>query len=490
MKFLVDTNVLIAGEPTDAGNVEKATELVARLVGSVAAHGGELYCHPDSLIELGRDKDSARRELRQTLVAKYPSLPAPPPIGQQLRQELGPLVPGSNHEVDAKMLAAVSGDAVDFLVTGDLGIHRRAKRVGLEQRVVSVSDALFLLRELAAEATSEFPAVSRILCHQLDHTEAFFDSLRASYEGFDDWIKRAKREHRPAYRIEVGGQLAGLALLKEDDSEALVGVSGRLLKICTLKIADEFRGNRYGELMLKAIFEHCRVGGFAAVFCTCFPKQRDLVSHLSRFGFEVTTHKGPELVLVKRFNPTDHEREVLDALTYHIRFGPNLVKTAGAKAYVVPVQPHWHAELFPEMNKQMELFAGRTPYGNSIRKAYLCRSMTNEVEPGAVLLFYRSHDRPSIEAVGVAEGSLRSHKPIDIIHYVGTRTVYSEAEVEAMAEEASRGVLAILFRQAASINNTPLADLVGAGVLKGSPQSITQVQSTEGIEWIRSQIEA
>ena len=116
--------------------------------------------------------------------------------------------------------------------------------------------------------------------------------------------------------------------------------------------------------------------------------------------------------------------------------------------------------------------------------------MTNEVEPGAVLLFYRSHDRPSIEAVGVAEGSLRSHKPIDIIHYVGTRTVYSEAEVEAMAEEASRGVLAILFRQAASINNTPLADLVGAGVLKGSPQSITQVQSTEGIEWIRSQIEA
>ncbi|QDV73240.1 GNAT family N-acetyltransferase [Botrimarina mediterranea] len=489
MKFLIDTNVLIAGEPTDAQNVEPATGAVARLVGAVLAHGGELYCHPDSLVELGSDRDPARRELRQTLVAKYPSLPAPPAIGQALIEELGPLVPGSNHEIDAKMLAAVAGDAVDFLVTSDLGIHRRAKRVGLEQRVVSVSDALFLLRELAAEAPLEFPAVSKIFCHELDHTAPFFDSLRAGYDGFDDWIKQAKREHRPAYRIEVGGRLAGLALLKEDDNEPLAGSSGRLLKLCTMKIADEFRGNRYGELILKPVFEHCRVGGFDAVFCTCFPKEKELVSHLSRFGFELVGRKGQELVLVKRFKPTDHERQELDPLAYHVRFGPYRVKAAGAAAFVVPVQPRWHEQLFPELEEQMGLFAGQTPYGNSIRKAYLCRSMTKTIEPGSVLLFYRSQDRSCVQAVGIAEASVRSREPIEIIRYVGTRTVYSEAEVEAMAAESNQGVLAVLFRQAQSIDNTPLLELVRAGVLKGAPQSITKVRTPKGIEWIRSRVE-
>jgi L-amino acid N-acyltransferase YncA len=493
VKLLIDTNVIVASEPTDSANVEATTAATSQLLGLIAAQRQEVYVHPASLQEIAGDRDEQRRSTRLQLVQKYVALPAPPRLSVGLCQMLGRPASGSHDEVDLLMLSAIAADAVDFLVTNDRGVHRRAARVGLADRVLGISDAILLLRELAPKQLTEFPAVSKILCHELDHEDAFFDSLRRSYghDQFNAWIRRAKREHRPAYRIAVGDDLAGLAVLKEGDTEPLLQHLGRVAKICMFKIADGHRGKRLGELLLKPTFEHCLTGEFDAAFCTCFPKERELIAFLRRFGFVVAGRTAiDEIVLVKRFTPTAQERHTLDPLTYHVRFGPARIKLGDAKGYVVPIVPDWHRALFPELDRQMELFAGETPYGNSILKAYLCKSNVTRINPGSVLMFYRSGDRQSVQGIGVAEQSLRSRDPDTIIRFVGTRTVYTAGEIQEMAASSNRGILAILFRQARSIDAVRLAELVASGVVTAHPQSISQVARQEGVEWMRNTIEA
>ena len=59
---------------------------------------------------------------------------------------LGEPKPNSHDAIDMLILAALVGNAVDFLVTEDNGIHRRAARLNLANRVLTVGDALVTVR--------------------------------------------------------------------------------------------------------------------------------------------------------------------------------------------------------------------------------------------------------------------------------------------------------------------------------------------------------
>ena len=110
----------------------------------------------------------------------------------------------------------------------------------------------------------------------------------------------------------------------------------------------------------------------------------------------------------KSLSPTAEDYD-LDALEFHIRFGPYVVRTDGVTFSVVPIRPQYHQRLFPEVEQQTEIFSGQTPFGNSIRKAYLCKSSARYLSPGDVLLFYRSRDRRSVQCTAVIEGT-RGHR--------------------------------------------------------------------------------
>jgi hypothetical protein len=158
----------------------------------------------------------------------------------------------------------------------------------------------------------------------------------------------------------------------------------------------------------------------------------------------------------------------------------------------VPIEPHWHDQLFPEQaprqqSAQLALFGATEeqthPWGNAIRKAYLCNAATNQVAPGDVLLFYRSTDQ-RFSAVGIVEGVLRSGEATEIMQFVGRRTVYTAAEISDMARRA-RGVLAIRFRQDRFLEPPiTLADMKMAGALTSWPQSVTRLRQ-QGMPWVR-----
>ena len=486
MKFLLDTNILIPAEPTSATNVEPSTPLVSQLLGLLAETKCQAYVHPASVEELRGDRDAARRSLRLQLLDKYVRLPAPPAITPLMTNVLGVPAPGSNTETDTRLLAAVVGNAVDFFVTSDDRIHRRAARLNLSSRVLTPEDAIATIRAILPTRPAPLPAVQAVLSHQLNAADPIFDSLRADYGGFDAWLARCQREHRQAFLIGPLQRHAAVAIVKQEQSGEH-GLHGKVLKICTFKVGDDARGYRYGELLLRCIFEYVVTNVFDKAFVTCFPRQQELRRFLETFGFfEHERTRDGEHVLVKRFDPTHEERQQLAPLDFHIRFGPHRISLSGAAVYVVPIQPQFHAALFPDLERQRSLLPGETVFGNAILKAYLCNASVRTIAPGSVLLFYRSQDVSSIRSVGVADACMRSSDAAEIARFVGQRTVYSFDRIEQMCQSET---LAILFRQSRTLPSVKLSDLIENNVLRAAPQTITSIRP-EGMAWIRQLIEA
>ncbi len=115
------------------------------------------------------------------------------------------------------MLASVFCNAVDFLITDDTGIHRRAKRLNCSDRVLSVADAWLMLESFRPEEIKPRPAVEPVFCHQLDSAEPIFDSLRADYIDFDRWLTKAQREHRRGFIIRhENTTIASVAIPKKN----------------------------------------------------------------------------------------------------------------------------------------------------------------------------------------------------------------------------------------------------------------------------------
>ena len=484
VKILIDTNIVIPLEPTSAGDLEPGTERVVKFAGTAQQFGCTLYIHPASRHDIQRDGNEVRRRLRSRLVQKYASLPDPPPVTLELERVLGAAVEFGNDWVDNHLLAALSANAVDWLVTEDQRIHRKARRLGLQDRVFIVGEAIAALDRLFAVPAPP-PAVRATPAYALKREDPIFASLREDYGNeFDPWLEKCAREHRQAWVIQEDGRYAALCIVNEEKSEKY-GLAGRVLKICTFKVSRQ--GLRYGELMLKTVFDFSVHRGFGHIFVQAFEKHSRLLDLLADFGFEPLaqrTERG-ELVLAKPLapGPGDPARTPLD---YNRRFGPRAVLLQDVPTFLIPIQPKFHAILFPELETQLDLLV-RSPAGNGIRKAYLCRSQTRRVAPGDNLLFYRSQGDQEITVLGVVEGTFVSTDPNLIASRVGKRTVYSFQDISDMCARGE--VLVLMFRQARNLAPAlKLADAVEAKLLKGPPQSIVNLPSTAGT-WLAQQID-
>ena len=479
MRFLLDTNILIPAEPTSTTDVEATTPVVTRLIGLLAGAKFSTFIHPSSATELLGDRDSSRRDLRQQLLSKYETLPSPPSVTEALHQQLGAPQPGTNNAVDNELIAAVERNAVNYLVTNDDRIHKKLVRLDLGHRGLYPSDAIGLVRGLAPQEISPPPAVRKGLCHELNREDTIFDTLRTDYDGFDSWLEKCQLNHREVFIVDSNDGVAGIAIIKDESEEH----PDRVLKICCFKVAETSRGFKFGELLLKSVFDYCIAHGFTRTYCTCFPKWTQLLGMLTDFGFYTSPQDGSdELIVEKRFAPIENANSI-SPLDFHVNFGPALIQPTN-EIFVVPIEPRYHQMLFPDMEEQQSFFAGETPFGNSIRKAYLCHSPSKSLTPGSILLFYRSDDYRNIQTVGVTESWVRSNNPTEIIEFVGQRTVYSKSAIEEMVKSE---ILAILFRYATVNVRITYDDLIENGCLVGRPQSITKIKP-DGVEWIQHQL--
>lgn len=489
--LLLDTNEFIALEPASR-KLEPALPRAADLVRLAHEGGHRFFLSAASLRDIRQDGDADRRATNLALARKYPMLqPISPPAA--LLDALGETAPppgrDSNDDRDLELLCALWADAVDFLVTEDERLRRRAVRAGFVDRVFNVAEAAAFLERLVPRATAPPPAVDALVSYQLDTADPIFESLRGDYPGFDDWLKKVRGAHRPAWVIRDAGRYGAIMLVK-DEADNELGLPGRVLKLSTFKVADDVAGRSYGELLLKTLFTHLHDGDYDTVYVTTFPKQVRLIELLMAFGFQSlneTTNDNTELVLVKYRRPVDPEER--DPLEAHRRHGPPYVHP-GSRVFVVPVQPQWHDALFPEFEMgRLDVWTGLHPYGNALRKAYVSGTRSRMVAAGDALLFYRTDDLQAATVVGVVEDVRVSSDPETIRRFVGRRTVYTPDELTSMARRHGE-LHAMIFRQDRLLDPTwSIGTLAGIGVLNGPPQSITEVRPG-GRAWVHQELGA
>jgi L-amino acid N-acyltransferase YncA len=484
LKFLIDTNIFIPLEPRSSSDLEALTKTTARLARLANEFGHSLYIHPAASFDVDRDGDQGRKKLRRIQLEKYPALPDPPEVSTQLEAILGRTSLGTNDWVDNQLIAAVAADSVDFLISEDVRIHKKARKLDFTDRVLTVTEAISLLLDLSEKVPSSPPAVLAVKAHAINSEDPILNGFRKDYLNFDQWLRKCKRQHRQAWIIKSDEEkLAALCIINHEKTPP-GGLNGKVLKLCSFKVSDSHNGFRFGELMLKAVLDHAFENCYEWIFVTVFEKYSKLIELFEDFGFsklDKKTNLG-EIVLAKPLNPQIDDSKIKDSLVYHIRYGPRFFKTEGVSWYVVPIKHRYAQVLFTEAESQTPLFAGLYPSGNAIRKAYLCNSRVRSIIPGSILVFYRTEEYRGGIAIGVVEKTFVSSSSDDIVKIVSKRTVYSLEEIKTLCKHP---VLVILFRQA-QIFSPPISlnRLVNGAVFVRPPQSIKKLKE-EGKQWLQ-----
>jgi GNAT superfamily N-acetyltransferase len=492
-KLLIDTNVVIGLE--DAQPVQTS---LAELVRVSNQHNVGLFVDSANYEDVARDKNTSRRTVTLSKLAKFQKLRGVPlPSKHDLVSRFGP-INNDNDKADVRLLVALSARAVDFIVTQDNGLHRRADRAGLGSGVLTVEDALEWLRQTFQEQAVILPYVVERKAYELNLSDSIFSSLRDDYPGFDQWFDKCRKQHRDCWTLEIGRQIAGL-VIRKDETHAEAGTThagSKILKVCTFKVRDEFRGEKFGELLLKQILWFAQRNRYGVIYITAYSKHVFLIDLLEYYGFQKTkTLPDGELflekIIVKGPLP-DAPPRVLD---FDREVYPRFYDGPTVQKFYVPIKPDYHIRLFPEIAfaKELPLFPNetfrpvlnesgvRTP-GNTIRKVYLCRAKTTQLKPGDLLFFYMSKGpsyaaSQSITTVGVVEQVAEITTSDELIRSTAKRSVFSAKQLERMQNSDSSPVKMIDFLLVGHIDSPiGLQTLIALGVLSARPpQSITRL---------------
>jgi hypothetical protein len=318
LKILIDTNILLPLEPTSLNDVESLSHQANEFVQKTQKAKALIYLLDVQKNDINRDKDENRRNLRLLACEKYQLL-----TNVQMSEffkgnfELSNLNP---HDfVDVSLLNALYCNAVSILVTNDNGIHSKAKKIGLGDRVYRLEDALdFINMQLPIDLKAEslHPIINKEKCYNLDIRDDFFDSLRQDYDGFDDWFQeKCQRGHRDCFVIRNESKIAGLCIYKNE--EPSYEMKGKIVKICTFKL--KYSGTKQGELLLRQLFKMCYDSNVDWLYVTAF-ESNYICQFFEDFGFEIEEFGGDSFAVrgipadFTESNPQEMLLEILDSI--------------------------------------------------------------------------------------------------------------------------------------------------------------------------------
>jgi len=446
----------------------------------------EILIHPKSVEEIQRDSNEDRKEIILSKINLYTPLERPPDMTKDTRFLVAVgNTSKPNDYVDNVILYAVYRDAVDFLITEDKGIHKKAIRLNLRDRVLSIEDALGIFKKnVGNEKVGRPPALKEEVVHNLDINDPFFDSLKEEYEEFETWFKKISRKGRKCWvHLKKDGTIGALLIYKVENES--IGSTPSLpakkrLKLSTFKAT--YLGRKIGELFIKLSVEYSINNNVSEIYLTHFTEEEDYLADLiTEYGFnKAARNRNGEDIYIKELLPDREKLRALSPIEVSKKFWPDFYDGPRTKKFIVPIRPEYHERLFIESKgggrqTTLDEHAGEfITEGNTIKKAYICQARITKIYPGDILLFYRSRDRKELTSLGVVERvSLGQKDKDEIMRLVGKRTVYSIAEIEDMAKKPT---MVILFTWHFHLSKPlKLGKLKEMEVLKGAPQSIIQI---------------
>lgn len=485
MNILLDTNIIIPLEDTSKVLDSSFAEL--RKLSAEQQHC--LYIHPLQVEDIQRDKNHERRRIVLSRLKQYSQIENPPILSEQACQDLGIAQGNENDKVDNHILFALYRGAVHLLVTNDEGIHRKAYRLGVQDKVYRLDQVLLFLRRYTTSVSHfDYTGVKERFLYEIDKSQAFFDSLRKSYDGFDEWFQKCAVEKRKCWCIENNqGNVVAICIYKHEQDVKLTDqggiIYGRILKLCTFKVDVQARGKKLGERLLYIAFDYCVKNKMDWVYLHTFgEEQKTLVGLCLEYGFSCLGQYKQDDVYIKPMKLMDDTCGSLDSL---IRYYPYFKDNESVKKFIVPIQPQYHEDLFPDFSnmkgslfeKDQSLYSCQ---GNTIKKAYLCHSKIKNIQKGDIVLFYRSKDRKSIQCMGIVEDTKFSENIDEVFPYIAKRTVFNYQELK---EILKRKTLVILFRYIALEQEIHSKAITKAGI-NGYIQSIRQINNEQYLRLI------
>lgn len=484
MNILIDTNIVIPLEDTER-QLSPKLALFRRLC---SEHHHRILVHPEQRADLKRDENATRKAIVLSRIEQYEEIPSPPILTTTELHRLGWKQSSDNDRVDNLLLFALLRGAVHLLVTNDGGIHKKAKVSGISDSVLRLDQYLSSItcRGLS-NAIPPFGIQLRYL-HEFNVNQQFFDSLRIGYGSteFNQWYQKSAQSQRQAWCVSTGEAseiLLAICIFKIENNQSIVDggspLLGKILKLCTFKVGEDIRGRKLGERLLYTAFKFASEQECDWIYLHTYGEEHQLLVGLClEYGFQLAGTYGQDEVYLKKMRPDD-SIELLNAIDYAIRFYPHFRSDLSVQKFLVPIQPVFHNQLFADISDiSTTLFANDpTMYSapaNTIKKAYICHSKIKKIQSGDLLLFYRSGDRMSIEALGIVEQVQIMDDPIKVQAVVSKRTVYSEQQISKIVQKPS---LVILFRLQKYIHPIDYSALVSAG-LKSPYQSIREIDNT------------
>lgn len=498
-KLLIDTNILIGLE--DNKEVERQFSTLHQKCHS---NGVQLFIHEASKQDIVRDRDIGRRQVILSKIDKFPLLDGIKIPEIHILEATYGNIRSPNDLVDVTLLYTLHEvDAVDFLITQDRGLHKRARQVNTADRVFRVEDALVWLRESFDRIEVSLPYIEEKKCHQLNRSDDIFNSLRDDYNDFDVWFtNRCVKNHRECWIINVSNEISGIAIRKDENFDELKtaiphgdkhfsSAPQRILKICTFKIKDKFRGEKLGEQLIKQVLWWANKNTYDFLYLSVFPKHKYLIDMLLQYGFESIGRTKGELYLGKTFSPGILETpSSSNSLSYHRQYYPLFLTGVEVNKYLIPIKGEYYDTLFPEniTKRQPGLFdSGSAPYinkipGNTIRKVYVCHAVIKSIKQGDILLFFHLKDENSLHSqslvtVGIVDGFDITCRADEIVKLTAKRSVFSQNQLKQFTQGGNKEVKIINFLLAGHINPAIFYDRLQELGIKGPYQSIRSIKN-------------
>ena len=333
MRVLLDTNILISREAS-----KPLPNNLLQLLQLLSDSEVRVVIHPRSVDDLDRDEDKIRRDTNISKIRTYTLLESPPnPFEDQVFLQLVGETRSPNDSVDFWILYAAYRNAVNYLITEDKGMLRRAERIGIRTKVISVDEAREIFAKSEPRSLLQFiPALSTVPVYNLRLEDPFFDGLKEDYHpDFERWFKRISEEGRMAIVYYNEDRSLGALLILKPENEG-VGCDppippGPRLKIATMKVGHQ--GFKIGELFIKLAVQRAIQENCTELYLTHFVKEHDeLVNLIREYGFiKMATKSNGEAVFLKKLRPDTQGRNlppnVINAMYYPTYYdGPGVKK--------------------------------------------------------------------------------------------------------------------------------------------------------------------
>lgn len=390
MRALLDTNIIIHRESHKVSN-----EDIGHLFNWLDKLKIEKCIHPQTQYELSKFKNEQMVNTMNIKLDSYNCLKTIAPMHHIVGNVCQQLDNNPNDIIDSELINEVYQGRVDFLITEDRKMHRKASELCIKDKVFTIDSFLEkAIAENPQQPDYNVLSVRKEYFGNIDLSDAFFDSFKKDYAEFEQWFNKKSDHFAYVCRSDEGSILAFLYLKVEDERESYPDIQPYLapskrLKVGTFKVS--LNGYKLGERFLKIIFDNATLFQTNEIYLTIFNNtvdQERLSLLMEDWGFckhgiKITSN-GKEFVYVKNFLNLDFQAAPKKIYPF---------LNGRCRKFLCPIYPQYHTELLPDSilnNETPADFVDNKPSRNALAKVYISRSIKRDLRAGDIVIFYRT----------------------------------------------------------------------------------------------------